>query len=114
MDFAEFRRGMDAWYRDVAREATSLKDPYYRLERLRFLYRQFDSDERRMADRVLSEWVLSEDEGTRFDALHFIEELKIVTAVPAMNELLSQLASSKHPGAPFEIERVSRIIATLG
>ena len=95
-------------------EAISQKDPYIELERLRDLYGKFNTGERRMADQVLGEWALSEDEGVRFDALALIDDLKIDTAVPALHELAARLASSMPPSAAFELKKIHRIIAALG
>ena len=113
MTLNEFRLEMASYRRSVDDEATSLKSPYVVLERLRTLYDKFDGSERLMADEVLSEWVLSEDEKVRFDALALIDELKIKMAAPALNELATRLASSGAPSAPYELKKVLRILALL-
>ena len=66
-----------------------------------------------MADQVLAEWALSDDEAVRFDALALIDEFKITNAAPALRKLKSRLASSSEPGAPYELQKVYRIIAGL-
>ena len=83
LEMASYRRCAD----DVAR---SLKDPNITLEKLRVLYEKFDDIDRGLADQVLSEWVLSEDEGLRFDALALIDDLGIDTAMPALHQLTAQ------------------------
>jgi hypothetical protein len=113
MTLDEFRVEM-ASYRRSADDGAKSKDPYVTLEKLHALYQKFDDTERRMADQVLSEWVLSEDEGLRFDALALIDELKIDAAAPALHRLATRLASSVEVSAPYELKKVHRIIAGLG
>ena len=93
--------------------AQSLKDPQIALERLRRLYTKFDAKERVMADQVLAEWVLSDDEAMRFDAIVLIHDFRIETAAPALRLLRDQLTLSKSPGAPFEKQRVERLLSEL-
>ena len=114
MTLDEFRLEMASYRRSVDDEASSQKHPYIAIERLCALYGKFDNSERQMADQVLGEWALSEDEEVRFDALALIDDLKIDTAVPALRELATRLASSKAPSAPYELKKVHRIIAVLG
>ena len=114
MTLDEFRVEMASYRRSADDDAKSLKDPYVTLEKLRGLYEKFDDGERRMADQVLIEWALSEDEELRFDGLALIDELKIATAVAALYELATRLASSTEVSAPYELKKVHRIIAGLG
>jgi len=66
-----------------------------------------------MADQVLAEWVLAEDEKVRFDALALIADFKIGSAVPALRTLARRLAWSPAPGAPYELKKVDRILGVL-
>jgi len=113
MTLNDFHREMASYRLSAEDEAKSLKDPYVTLERLRTLYKKFDSAEKQMADQVLSEWALSEDEGIRFDALTLIREFEISTAVAALRELVIRLTSSTAPGASYELNKVFRIMAQL-
>ncbi|HVX91533.1 MAG TPA: hypothetical protein VHC20_08060 [Candidatus Paceibacterota bacterium] len=113
MKLDEFRNQMEAYRSSVDQEAKSLKDSYLALDRLHNLYRKFDGEERAMADQVLTEWVLSEDENVRFDALALIDDFKIAHAMPALKTLTARLASSKAPGAPYELQKVDRILRDL-
>jgi hypothetical protein len=113
MTLNDFRLEMASHLRSAHDEAESLKDQYVVLERLRALYGKFDSAERQMADQVLSEWALSEDELFRFDALALIYDLKIEAAVPALHMLATRLASSTVPSAPYELKKVHGILAAL-
>ena len=87
MTLDEFRREMEAYWQSVHKEANKFKDPHIAQERMYALYRKFDAEERAMADQVLGEWVMSEDDNTRFDALDLIREFKIINAIPALKNL---------------------------
>jgi hypothetical protein len=113
MKLDDFRRKMISYRKSADDQAKSLKDPYVALDKLRSLYQGFDPDDRRMADQVLSEWTLSDDEAVRFDALALIDDLKILSAVPSLQALASRLKSSTAPGAPYEIKKIDRIVERL-
>jgi len=113
MTLQEFRVKMAEYRRSVDEEARYLKDSYLALDRLRALYTQLDSNERQMADQVLGEWALSNDEGTRFDALALIGDLRVRTATHALQELARRLDSSTSPGAPYELKKVNRLLEAL-
>ena len=109
----EFRREMDRYRQAVHDEANQFKYPYLALERLCVLYRSFDPEERRLADEVIADWVLSDDPNVRFDALALTREFHIGTATPALEKLAKRLPSVRTPGAPYELEKVNNIIRTL-
>jgi hypothetical protein len=113
MKLNELRNQMESYRRAADEEAMSLKDSYLTLDRLHSLYRKFDEEERAMADQVLAEWVLSEDENLRFDALALIYDFKIVSATPALQKLIDRLASCRTSGAPHELNKVKRIVKSL-
>jgi len=114
MKFDEFRLHMDSYRRTVDEEGRSRKDSYLALDRLHGLYGAFSHKERMMADQVLAEWVLSEDESVRFDALALIDDFKIGASAPALQKLCERLTLSDAPGAPFELQKVRRIMSSLG
>jgi hypothetical protein len=113
MKLVEFRREMESYRQQADGEAQCQKDSSIVRKRLLQMYRRFDPDERLMASQVLSEWVLSEDEAVRFDALGLIRDLKIVAALPSLRKLAERLGSEQSPGAPFELEKVEHIIAEI-
>jgi hypothetical protein len=78
------------------------------------LYEKLNTEERMMANEVLVEWALLDDERVRFDALALIDDFKISSAVPALIALADRLASSSAVGAPFELHKVDRILRDLG
>ena len=67
-----------------------------------------------MADQVLAEWALSDDEALRFDALALIDDFKIANEIPVLQKLANRLASSSAPGALYELQKVDRILKDLG
>jgi hypothetical protein len=83
----DFRLEMTAYRRSAEEDSKSRKDPFVAIDRLRALYGQFDGAERKMADQILAEWALSDDESTRFDALALIGDLKVSEAIPALETL---------------------------
>lgn len=113
MNLDDFRQSMASYRASVDVEAKALKDSYLALDKLRALYESFDESERALADDVISEWALSEDEGLRFDGLALIDDLGIVKAVPTLRELIDRLKSSNAPSAPYDLKKVNRIIAGL-
>ena len=102
----EYRRVVDA-------EAKSRKDSYLALERLGQLYQGLNDEERALANEVLGQWAVSEDESLRFDALALIADFEISAAVPALETLAKRLATSVSPSAPFELQKVERILTQL-
>lgn len=101
--------------RDVAsRGNRRSKGPYLALGQLHALHRRFDDDEHPMADQIIAEWALSDDENVRFDALALIEDFKIVGAEPALRGLAGRLGSSGKRGAPYELREVNRVLETIG
>jgi len=91
----------------------SLKDPFVVVEKLHALYQKFSADERNMADRVIAEWVLENDEIRRWDALALIDNLKIVRAVPALRALEKRLAQSIGPDDSFWAGRAGQLADSL-
>jgi hypothetical protein len=113
MKLAEFRREMESYRQQADSEAERLKDSFVVRNRMLQLYSRFDAHERLMANEVLTEWALSEDEAIRFDALGLIRDLKIITAAPWLRKLAERLGKEQSPGAPFELGKVERIIAEI-
>jgi hypothetical protein len=76
-------------------------------------YRLLSSDDRRVVDELLAEWILDDGENKRFDALALISEHRVVSATSALHRLAERLTVSTAPGAPFELAKVNRILDTL-
>src|ERR1051326_8148388 len=91
MTLDEFRHEMESYRDDANAEAQRLKDPWIAIERLRILFGRFDESEQRIANQVLSEWLLSEDENVRFDAVALVRDLRVLSAMPVLRELASQI-----------------------
>lgn len=113
MTLEEMRSEMEAYRTAVDEQAEAFRDSYYALECLYALYRRFNTDERALAHQVLSEWVVSDDEKLRFDALALIDDFKITEAANALLELERRLTTNNDPGAPYEIQKVRRILGDI-
>lgn len=113
MTLDEFRLEMAAHRRSADDVAAALKDSQVAIEILSRQYKKFNDAERRMADQVLTEWVLSEDENLRFDALSLISEFKINTSIPDLRKLSKRLILSTAISAPYELKTVEKIISKL-
>jgi hypothetical protein len=113
MTLDEFRKTMWAYREAAEREANAMREPNLAWDRLRGLYRGFDALERNLADQVLCEWLLNDDENVRYDSLVLIDEFGIKRALPALTELAPRLKRSKAPGAPYELQKVQSILSRL-
>jgi hypothetical protein len=114
MNDEEFRTEMESFWESVVASGGRQKDAMFALDELSKLYRDFNEHERQIGDRVISGWVTSDSEGKRFDALFMIGEFQIVSAVDALRLLSQKLTKSNAPGAPFELQKVRRILSKLG
>jgi hypothetical protein len=94
-------------------EARVLKQAQLPLERLRAAYGSLGIGDRAAADQYVVEWLASDDENRRFDAMALVDEFRINQAQPALRLLRERLKRSNSPGAPFEIEKVDRLIRGL-
>jgi hypothetical protein len=107
-------RGLIEMVRSAAElEARTQKQAQLPLERLRAAYCNLEVADRAAADQCLVEWLASDDENRRFDALALVDDFRIKRAQPALRLLRERLKLSKTPGAPFEIEKVDRLISVL-
>lgn len=104
---------MCEFWQSIEVESRTLKDPYERLRQLRLLYKKFDDSERSMADRVLCEWVLSEDGRIRYDAMVMVRELGLRSATDALRKLANRLSASSAIGSRFELKTVTCLIEAL-
>lgn len=109
MTLDEFRAEITSYWHSADDFARSFKDPSIVLSRLLALYRKFNEAEKIMADQIFCEWVLSGNERLRFDALALIDELKISSALYALDRLTERMSLSVEPGAPYELKKIIRI-----
>ena len=76
-------------------------------------YRRLGADERADVDVVLRSWLLSADEGERFDAVAVVDDNEVCSAIPALRELMDRLEASDEPGAVYEWAKVNRVLGRL-
>jgi len=113
MDLTEMREQLITFRKVANEEARSLKDSRLALERLQALYHGLTAAERELADKILMEWILSDDETVRFDALALVDRFKIRDAAPALSQLARRLGQSKAPSAIYELKKVDRVTAAI-
>src|SRR5258705_5889203 len=109
----ELRHEMYEFREHVNAEAEERRDTYYALEQLCRFYEKSLPHERHSLNEVLFEWLLSDDEGLRFDAQALIGKFAVSDSVPTLEALAERLRRSKQPGAPYELEKVNRILNAL-
>ncbi|HEX4320927.1 MAG TPA: hypothetical protein VHZ52_08495 [Acidobacteriaceae bacterium] len=106
MTFEEFRIEFRTYRDAVDKRAIEMKQSNLAWQWLLDRYDEFYEDQRLMADKVLIEWVLSEEYGLRCDALVLIKSRRIVGATSALGELSSRISQGKTTGPAFEAESV--------
>ena len=111
MDAGE--RWRQRWH-EISVRAEELKDSPGAIPALYAAYRTIEARDRTMVDAVIAEAVESDDATERFDALALVDEFRITVAVPYLARLAERLKTVDSPGAPFEREKVNRILQQLG
>lgn len=81
--------------------------------RISRVFADLPTPEQKMLSGLLAKWVVSADEGKRFDALALIREHELVSCLPALKALAARLVKSKEVGAPYELAKVKSIICLL-
>ena len=94
-------------------EGRVLKDAQLTLDRLRTAYEAMSDEDRPSAEAVIVEWLASDDENRRFDAIALTDEFRIASAAAGLRRLRTRLLTSNAPGAPFEIEKIDRVLGGL-
>lgn len=109
----EFRDALEKFREEVNREAMASKSSHDAFVQLSNLYARFDADERGMADRIIADWLASDDDGKRWDAEALIQEHGIESALPQLRALAERLEDETDPSAPYEWAKVNRIVGQL-
>lgn len=97
----------------VSRDTIERKDSQAALRELIREYDALGDIERRAVDRVLIDWLGSDDETLRFDAMAIISASRVHSTVPALRALELRLLESDAPSAPYEVAKVGRLLAEL-
>ncbi len=113
MTLQEMRQWLTALRQELEKLAVGSRDSALVLDELDHVYGNLGSD-RALADQVLIEWLGSEDEGARFDALHLVRKFRVTDARDVLRRLHDRLGQSSAPGAPFEQRRIAETLAELG
>jgi hypothetical protein len=106
------RAWLDAW-RDTSDLRIRAKQSQVALFDMFDRYRALSAPDKQVVDELLAELVMSPDERVRFDVLAVIDEFRITSALPALRALANRLEGESSPGAPYEWEKVNRMIGTI-
>ena len=109
----EFRDQINRWWAETDAEQIAKKHSHAALLKLIALYEGLSHTDRMLADQVLIEWVTSENNRKRFDALAMVERFKIAEAIPALRKLESTLAEAPGAEATHELVRVREVLLRL-
>lgn len=105
------RRQWRALRDDLDARAAAAKDSMDAVTRLSERYAALADDERTAVDAELADWLCSNDESLRYDALFLIATHDIRTTEPALRALADRLEVESTPGAPYEWAKVNRLLA---
>jgi hypothetical protein len=113
--FDEFRDRMNDYRGRLVRNATLAKEMNLVVIELEKQYSRLQADDRIFANRVICEWLQSEDSGARWDARVLIKKFKIRSAMHRLKELETRLKGKSSASAPdrFELAEVQKIIEML-
>lgn len=103
----------EAFRERAEREAVAAKNAQAVVFELSRQYAALDGSERSEVDLLLADWIESDDEAKRFDALALVEMHEIASAAPALRALAARLEASTTPGAPYEWAKVNRVLGFL-
>lgn len=110
----EFRRAICKYWDEANEQAKHYyRDPHLTLVRLRSLFSKLDADDRSLANEVLAEWLLSDNDARRYHASVLVGELNVTTALPAVEELIRRLSSGTVPHDRATFDRLRQLAAEL-
>ena len=113
MTLDRVRQQLESLRSSAGHEGHLQRDAELPLERLRAAYAATPADDRPSADAVIVDWLASDDENRRFDAIELTDEFRIASAAAGLRRLRTRLLSSNAPGAPFEVEKIDRVLRGL-
>lgn len=116
MTYEEFRQGMNGYRQGLIEEAMMAKEMNLVWMNLENLYHRYDEDERKLADRVICEWLQSDDSSVRGDAEYLINRCHIRTAKDGLEKLVNHLTNivSSSVVVRHELEKVYSILEKIG
>lgn len=110
---SDTRERWETLFERLYAEAQAAKSAHDVVLQMEDAYSVLGEDERRSVDALLSEWMLSDEERKRFIAVALTRQHRIMSVLPAAETLVRRLAGAKTPSAPFEREKVERLINEL-
>jgi len=115
MIYEKFRHEMKNFRQREIERAKQAKEMNLVWINLEKLYSRFDVDETKLANRVIDEWLQSEDSSLRGDAEYLIDSCNIRTAKDGLVKLASRLLEVVNPSivVKHELEKVQRILTKI-
>ena len=110
MTLTEFREQLEEWWAVTDEREMARKNSQGALLEFMRLYETLEADDRGLADHVIADWIGSENERKRFDALAMVDQFRIRATVPQLKRAEIELAASETPAAPYELAKVRRIL----
>jgi len=113
--FEEFRDRMNDYRNRLVRHATHEKEMNLVPMEFEKQYSKLDDSERLLADRVICEWLQSDDPGTRWDAEFLIKKFTIRSAMNGLKELELRLLRTFSVSAPDrdELAKIQKLIEMI-
>ena len=102
MTYDDFRAEMANYRLAIINKAVMEKEANNSFQYLRDLFDRFDENEWGMAERVLVQWLQSDDSSLRRDALYLVDGCRVVSALSAVKELAERLSKMSFPKGRFE------------
>jgi len=113
-DESEYSR---CWWRslrdDLDDRYVRSKDSQRSIIELAAIYGRIPGLHRERVNEELLDWLESDDERLRYDALYIVGAYSIVEAIPRLRALQERLEVDSQPGAPYEWSKVNRILGNL-
>ncbi|MBL8779698.1 MAG: hypothetical protein JNL06_02030 [Alphaproteobacteria bacterium] len=114
MTLDEFREAFERFRAAATADAIAAREPMRASAELTALYQKFDSEERALAQTVLSEWADSDDAGVRWSARDLIRAFRVVTAIESLQRSAARLSGSRDAPARYEVLAIQRLLKELG
>jgi len=106
----EFREAFERFRAAATADAIAARETMRASAELTALYQKFDSEERALAQTVLSEWADSDDAGVRWSARDLIRAFRVVTAIESLQRSAARLSGSRDAPARYEVLAIQRLL----
>jgi|SRR6187402_1751711 len=109
----EYRKNLEEWWAETDAREVARKNSQGALVAFMDLYERLTPGERELADQVIAEWVASEDQRKRFDALAMVDHFRIRAATAQLRTAEAELIERRDYEAPYELAKIRRILKRI-